>query len=272
MREAVLTPLRVVRHSAANAWADMWVLYSPATWTFGWLSRVLMQVVFFATIGLLLDSPDAVRYLFVGNAVAVIAFETHISVASTTWERQQGTMPLLVAAPSRLWPVFVGRSVQWLPSGLITSSVALFALAPLFDVSWTPGRALAVFGCLVIIGVATYFSALVLGALVLGAMHLRNVVSNIATSVTMLICGVMVPVTFWPAWVQAVAQGLPMTHGLAAVRSLVDATSVGAVSGDLARDLALTLAVGLVWLLAAAVLLERMASTGRRSGTIEFAD
>jgi ABC-2 type transport system permease protein len=265
-------PIRVMRYSAANAWVDMWVMYSPATWTFGWLSRVLMQVIFFATIGLLLDSPDAVRYLFIGNAVMVIALEVHVSVATTTWERRQGTMPLLVAAPSKLWPVFVGRSVQWLPSGLLTSSVALFGLAPLFDVSWTPARAVAAFGCLVAIGIATYFSALVLGALVLAAMNLRNVVANVATSLMMLVCGVMVPVTFWPGWVETVAQGIPLTHGLAAVRALAEAPSVGAVAGDVVVGVVSTLGVGIVWLVVAAVLLERMASAGRRAGTIEFAD
>ena len=118
-------------------------------------------------------------------------------------ERRQGTLPLLLAAPLPLWPVFVGRSVQWLPTGLLSSSAALFVLGPFFGVTWRPPQALAVFGALVVIGASMYCMALVFGALVLAAM---------------------------------------------------DALGIGAT-----------------WLIAAAVLLERLAGRGRRSGSIELA-
>lgn len=272
MRELVASPLRVMRYSTYNAWVDMWSMYSPLGWAVGWVSRVLMQVMFFAIIGVLLGSPEAVRYLFIGAAVMVTAMEALTSVASTTWERRQGTMPLLVAAPSRLWPVFVGRSIQWVPSGVLTASVALFALGPFFGVTLTPVRAVAVFGCLVVAGVTTYFLAMVLGAVVLTAMSMRNVVSNIAQVLMMLICGVMVPVTFWPEPVQAAAQAVPLTHALAAVRTLTDTPAGAPVAGEALAAVGLALAVGAAWLAVAALILERLAAAGRRSGSIEFAD
>lgn len=265
-------PLRVLRYSTYNAWVDMWAMYSPAGWAVGWVSRVLMQVIFFAIIGRLLESSDAVRYLFVGMVVMVAAMEALTSVASTTWERRQGTMPLLVAAPTRLWPVFVGRSVQWVPSGILTSSVAMFGLGPLFGVTFSPGRAVAVFGCLVVASISTYFLAMVLGAMVLAAMSLRNVVSNIAQALMVLVCGVVVPVAFWPAPVQAAAQAVPLTHAVAAVRVLADAPAGAPVAGEVLGQIGLALAVGLGWLIVAALVLERLAAAGRRSGSIEFAD
>lgn len=268
----LLRPVRVLRYSAVNAWADMWVIFSPLTWILGWVSRVLVQVVFFALIGLLLDSDDAVRYLFIGNAVMITAMEATMSVTTTTWERRQGTMPLLVAAPTRLWPVFVGRSVQWLPTGVITASVALFALGPAFGIEWTPAQAVVVLACLAVVAVATYCFALMLSAIVLTAMDLHNVISNVAQAITMLIAGVMVPVSFWPGWVEAIAQALPLTHGLAAIRAVTDARAVGPVAGEVAAGLVLTVGVGALWLLAAALLLEYLAAAGRRTGSIEFAE
>jgi ABC-2 type transport system permease protein len=268
----LLTPVRVLRYSAANAWADMWVMYSPLSWVVGWLGRVVMQVVFFALVGILLDSPEALRFLFIGNAVMITAIEALICVASSTWERRQGTLPLLVAAPSRLWPVFVGRSVQWLPSGVATASVALFAVGPAFGITWTPLQALAVFGCLVVVAVTTYFFGLVLAALVLAAMRSRNIVSNVAYMVMMLICGVMVPVTFWPGWVQGIAQAIPLTHGLASIRVLADTSPAGNAAGEAGTGVLLALAVGAAWMMVAALLLERLAASGRRTGSIEFAD
>jgi ABC-2 type transport system permease protein len=271
LREALLAPFRVIRYSAANAWADMWVMFTPVSWTFGYLSRLLTQVIFFALIGVLLDSPDLVRFLFIGNAVMFMALEAFICVASTTWERRQGTLPLLVAAPGPLWPVFVGRSVQWLPTGLVSSSTALFALGPFFGVTWRLPQALAVFGALVVIGVAMYCMALVFGALVLAAMEMRNMVYNVATYALMAICGVMVPLAFWPDWVGTVANAVPLTHGLAAVRTLAESPTVGPVAGEVVTALFVSLGIGAVWLLVAAVLLERLAMVGRRTGSIEFA-
>ncbi|GIJ43601.1 hypothetical protein Val02_04870 [Virgisporangium aliadipatigenens] len=267
MREAGRA-LRVVRASAANAMADLRVVYTPVTWTFGWLGRIVMQVVFFALIGVLLDSPERLRFLFVGNAVMVTALEVMMCVASSSWERKAGTLPLLVAAPTRLLPVFVGRSVQWLPSGVATASVALFAVGPAFGVTWTPWRAVAAVGCLVVVAVSTYGFGLAVGAAVLGLPSLRNVSSNVANTVMMLICGVMVPVSFWPGWVGATARALPLTHGVAAVRGLAG----DAAPGEVLRDCGLALGVGAAWFLVAGLLFERFAAAGRRTGSIDFAD
>lgn len=272
MPELVTAPLRVIRYSTYNAWVDMWAMYSPLGWAVGWMSRAMLQVVFFAIIGVLLDSPDAVRYLFVGAAVMIGATEALTSTATTTWERRQGTMPLLVAAPTPLWPVFVGRSVQWIPSGVLTTSVALFGLGPFFGVTFSPLRAVAVFGCVIVTGVTTYFLAMVLGAIVLGAMSLRNVVSNVAQVLMTLTCGVTVPVAFWPEPVQAAVQAVPLTHTLGAVRTLADAPAGAPIAAEVLSGVGLALAVGVGWLVLAALILERLTAAGRRSGSIEFAD
>lgn len=267
-----LTPLRVLRFSSVNAWADMWVMYSPLSWSLGWLGRVVMQVVFFATIALLLGSPDTMRFLYVGNAVMLTAMEVMFCVSSTTWERHQGTLPLLVAAPSRLWPVFVGRSVQWLPSGVATASVALFLIGPLFGLTWTAARAVLAFGCLLVVAVGTYCVGLALGTVVLAMTSMRNVVGNVAYTLMMLICGVMVPVAFWPTWVQAVAQAIPLTHALDAVRTLSETPAGHSIGAAVATDVVVALGAGAIWLLVAAFLMERLATTGRRTGSIEFAE
>lgn len=196
----------------------------------------------------------------------VTAHEVMMCVASTTWERTAGTLPLLVAAPTRLWPVFVGRSLHWLPSGVATASVALFAVGPAFGIRWTPVSAVAAFGCLVLVAVTTYGFGLAIAAVVLAAPNLRNVVSNVVITLMMLVCGVMVPVSFWPAWVGVLARAVPLTHGLAAVRA------VAAGDGGALGHCAAALAVGGAWYIVAALLLERLATRGRRTGSIDFTD
>lgn len=263
------TTFRVVAASMRNAWADFAAIYTPLTWTLGWLGRILAQVVFFALIGELLGSQDQVRFLYIGAAVLATAMEVLLVVSTTTRERYSGTLPLLVASPSRLWPVFLGRSVQWLPSGVGTATVALFVIGPAFGLRWTPTSGLAAFGVLVLIAVTTYGYALALAALVLRFMRLRNWATNLSYTLMMLVCGVTVPLAFWPAWVRAIGQLFPLTHALEAIRHLEDGT---AEAGRALQHVGLAALTGLAWYVVGAWSLERLATTGRRDGTIEFAE
>lgn len=259
--------LATIRAATVVAAADMRATHTVATWTLGWLSRVLVQVVFFAVIGVLLEDAGAVQYLFLGQAVMVLVAELFFAVPSTTWERGSGTLPLLVASPAALWPVFVGRSLQWLPSGLATSAVALFALGPAFGLTWTAGTGASAWGVLAVTGMAMYPVALTLAAVVLQGPRWRNVVSNVAHTLIMLIAGVTVPAAIWPSWVQVVGQSLPLTHGLQVIRDLEAgvATAAGVVAGT-----GLALGLGALWLTAAAGLFTVFAERGRRAGSIAF--
>lgn len=264
-----LTFARVVLASSRNAWADLAATFTPLTWTLGWLGRIVAQVIFYALIGNLLGSPERVRYLYIGAAVVATAMESLLVISTTTRERHSGTLPLLVASPTRLWPVFLGRSVQWLPSGVATATVALFVIGPWFGVRFTLGTGFAAFGVLLLVAITTYGYGLALAALVLRYMRLRNWATNLSYTVMMLICGVAVPLTFWPAWVQWAAQIFPLTHTLEAIRLLENGTSD---AGVLLPHLGMSLLSALVWYAIGAILLERLAATGRRDGTIEFAE
>ncbi|MGC0141531.1 MULTISPECIES: ABC transporter permease [unclassified Pseudactinotalea] len=260
-------PWAIVRAATRTAFADMRATYTPLTWSVGWLGRILMQVTFFALIGLLLDDPGAVLYLFIGQAVMACVVEVFMSVPSTTWERFAGTMGLLVAAPGPLWPVFVGRSVQWLPSGIATAGIALFALGPLFGVGWSLAGALGAFAMLVLTATTMYAVALFVAALVLRGPRWRNVASNVSHTLVMLITGVTVPTLIWPAWLQVAGQGLPITHGLGAIRDLQAGT---ADAGSLAVAAGAALGAGLVWFALAAVAFTAFAGSGRRDGSIDL--
>lgn len=262
--------LNIVAAASRVAWADMRTIYTPLTWTLGWLGRIIVQVLFFALIGLLLGDPAAIRYLFIGQAVMACAVEAFMCIPSTTWERNAGTLSLLASAPAPLWPVFVGRSLQWIPSGVATSSVTLFVIGPFLGVTWSPGQALAALICVVFVSCGSYAFALVAAAVVLAGPRWRNVISNLGHTLTMLIAGVTVPVTFWPEWVEAIALCLPLTHGLVAVRAIADTGPVQWYSAASSAVLALGLAG--IWLAIAALAFSVFAQAGRRDGSIDFGE
>ena len=217
-------------------------------------------------IGTLLGSREAVVYLFIGQAVMATVTECFMAIPSTTWERRAGTLALLIAAPGPLWPVFVGRSLQWLPSGVATGTIVLLAVGPFFGVTWSPWAALLLVPALAVVAASMYAVALTLSAVVLRGPRWRNVVSNVSSLVVMLLSGATVPVTMWPSWLQAVGQVLPVTHALEAIRLLQEQGVVGAAW----PLLGLALLLGLGWFVLAAAAFTLFGKAGRRAGTIDF--
>jgi ABC-2 type transport system permease protein len=252
----------VAWHSAANAYADFRAVYTWRTWVFGWLGRMLAQVTFFTYLGILLGSPEQVRFMVLGNAVMTCVVESMMVVASTSWERWMGTLPLIAAAPAGpLW-IFFGRSLQWPLSGSGTSLVALFALGPFFGVTFRVGQVPAVVALVLLIALSTYCFGLFVAALTLLRSGLRNLASNALYLTMMAICGVQVPVHFWPGWVRGLAQAFPLTHGLEALRALHSGAPVLAAAGRAAG-------LGLVWLALAHFAFRWVLRRGRQRGGLE---
>lgn len=158
--------------------------------------------------------------------------------------------------------------MHWLASGTASASIALLVLAPLFGIALPLPQALVAIPLIGLVSVSAYCFGLVLAGVVLRAMELRNVVGNVIWMGIALLAGVQVPVTFWPGWVQVVSAVLPATHGLAAIRALLDGGAVATVAGQAGLEVA----VALGWLAVAALTFRRLAEHGRRTGSIEFAD
>lgn len=258
---------RIARHAAVAAFAELAEIYTWRTWTFGWFARLLFQVTFFSLIGTLLGDPLQVRYLLVGNAVVLVALEATIVILTSVGERRSGTLPLLVAAPASHVTVFLGRGLHWLATGMVSSHLAFLLLATAFGVALPGWRTLLVIPCIALVGVAAYSYGSCLAAVVLRVMEARWVALNASYLTLMAICGVNVPTSFWPSWVQALSAVLPVTHGLQAVRGVL----AGAPLADVARLMALEGAVAVAWLVLAVVALGRLAEAGRHDGSIEFA-
>ncbi|MGW7413847.1 ABC transporter permease [Streptomyces sp. NPDC054863] len=258
---------QLARAGLRNALADFRATYTWKSWLFGWLGRMLAQVVFFTGIGHVLEQPGAVRYLAVGNALMTCVIDTMAVVASTSGERRAGTLSLLVVSPADPVWVFVGRSLHWPVSGIATSLVALFGLGPLFGVFWQPAQIPLVVVLVAVTALTTYCVGLFLAMVVLSAPRLRNVASNCAYLSMMAFCGVQVPSSYWPDAVYGAARAVPLTHSLQALRALADGAAWTALVGPVA--LAVLTALG--WLLAAfAVFRWLVAVPARRSGTLDL--
>jgi ABC-2 type transport system permease protein len=257
---------RIVGQAARVGFSEYSSIMSLRIWLSGMLLRVVAQVSFFALIGRLLGSQAEVAYLLVGNAVSLAAMFSLVTIATIVWERRQGTLPLVVSSPTFPGLVFVGRSLHWIAEGWVSALAALLVTAfafrlrlPLAGVLWT-------LPLLPLISASSYALGCFLAALVLRVMDLRNVVSNLAYYAMVGLCGVIVPVSRLPGPLRPLAEALPLTHGLAAVRAVLDGRSIGAALPEAAVELA----VGAAWLLIAFAAFAIFTEGARRNGSIEL--
>ncbi|MDT0266090.1 ABC transporter permease [Streptomyces sp. DSM 44915] len=254
--------IRAFRQGTVVAAADLRAFYTWRTWLGGWLVRVLCQVVFYSLLASLVGDEEYITYVILGAALMIGVTEAMLTSASTTWDRYLGTPPLLAAAPSRPGFYFVGRSVQWPVSGVASTSIALFTLSPFFGVSWSLWQIPVGLLLVAVTTFATYGMALVVGAVALTVPGARNVLSSVTVMAITAFCGVLTPVDFWPAAVRVIAQAVPVTHGLEALRQLEGGGAAVAGSAGLA---ALT---GLCWTALALLAFHVLFARARRGSAL----
>jgi ABC-2 type transport system permease protein len=263
---SVLTSARIIREAMRVGWQDFHVLWSWWTWFGSYVPRLFFQVVYFTLIGALLHSPDRAIFLAIGNSLMVGPIITMLAVQATVWERWLGTVPLLVAAPSSPLLIFAGRSVEWLAQGVVTSLLVFAIALPVLHVAIQLPGSLMLVPMVALTCLSTYAFALFLGGLVLRAPGARNLVSTLASMVLMTLAGVNVQATFFPAPVAALSQILPVTHGLLAVRALLD----GATAAAVATQASLEALVGVGWLAVAMLSFQRLLDGTRRTGAVDL--
>ncbi len=258
--------LRVFRFGLLVGSQELRYYWNWKTWLSGWMAQQLAQVAFFAVLGLLLDSPDRVRFLLIGHAVAIGAMAAGWAIQLAPSDRFDGTYPLLVIAPSSIIPAITGRTIIWLGNGVATCFVTFVILGVVFGVAFPWPDTLLLVPLVLLTLTSTYCLALFLGSVVIRLPASSNMIHGFSTLIYRAFCGVSVPVSYWPGWIETAVQFLPITHGVQAIRLLLDRGSAVAIL----EAAGLEILVGLGWLLVAMLAMDRMAQAGRRDGSIEI--
>jgi ABC-2 type transport system permease protein len=229
------------------------------------LGHPLFQVLFFSYLGRFSHVRNDAFYV-VGNAVQVSAMSGVYGVAMTVGgERWTQTLAPLLASPANRMVLFLGRALPNIVNGFVVSAFGFLVGRLLLDfhppVSSIPGLALIV---LVSTTSCTAFG-LVVGAF---GLRLRDVFtfSNPAYFLMLLFCGVNVPLSALPHWMQVIGRGMPLTHGIEAARQVAGGASVGSVGGLIGTELL----IGACYFAAAYVLLRVFEAEGRRRASLEL--
>lgn len=222
------------------------------------------QLFFFAALGSYATDRSP-AYFAIGNAVQVSVlagvFGMTMAIANERWF---GTLPAILATPANRAALFAGRFLPFVFNGLLVSLYALAVGIVFLGVRLEPSG-LAVVGLALL---TTVFSCTAIGALQ-GAISLRLrdglFGANLIMMGILLFCGVNIPLSELPGWMQFVSQLLPFTHGLQAIRQAADGAGLADVGGLILVELL----IGCAYAVAAFGLFQLLERSARRNATLD---
>lgn len=231
------------------------------------LLRPIMQVALFYLIGQFIAGGHLTRFYLVG----MVAYNSPLIVTagvaqSLVTERNLGTLPFLFVSPVTRWHNYFARGVLHVPNGLLGAAIglaALLALRPqLGPVIWW-----GVAAGIVLLTLSTMAYALLFSTL---GIVWRDWTTFYGASLgfMLLLTGAVIPLAAIPVPFRLLADILPVTHGLEAMR----AAFVGGSITEILHELALELVVAVGWATAGFWLFRTLEELSRRIGSFEMLD
>lgn len=259
--------LQVLRMAARMSLLDFFAMFTVKTYLIAWAPRIVAQVAFYVLFAGFAGGPDFVKFALIGNAVQLMnQTATGWVTASVTWEQRLGTLPLLISSPSSPLLVLSGRNFGMGVHGYLTGLLGVLLVAPLLGLQITVLQGALVALLLLLITFSCYGFGLFLGGMALQNRAYRSVIANTVTMIMLSIAGVNFPVSSLPAWIQPISYSLPMTHGLMAIRGVLD----GATPAYIWQQVGLEALIGSIFLLLALLVFNRLLNRGRKLGTLEL--
>ena len=247
-------------YRALMGWLSPWILIPS------FLIAPLFQILLFTYIGRATRLQSDEFYV-IGNSLQYATIPCLFAMAHTiAGERHQNTLGFILVSPAGRLPLFLGRSLPVILNGALVAAFALTAGGVLLGID-VPASSLAPLALVVFV---TAFSCTGLGLVNAGiGLRVREtaVLSNVLFGVLLVFCGVNVPLDELPNWMSAIAQGLPLTHGIQAARRLADGASLSGVAGLIGTEAA----IGAAYAVGGYSILRFMEWQSRRHATLERA-
>jgi ABC-2 type transport system permease protein len=261
-----MNTVTVMQHAFRAGLADYRAIFTWRSWALGWMLRVVAQVSFFGLIGLRVADDRSAYFLIVGNALAVAAQAGIFSLNMTSAERWAGTLPLLVASPTSPVVVFASRGAYLVVDGAMSALGSLFIAGAAFGLPLPWPRVLAVLPLTGVVACASYCFGTFLAGIVFRWREANSLFVLVGYVGLMTICGVNVPLSYYPSALEWISRFLPLTNGLLAIRGVFEGRAWSWIVGHAALELT----VGLSWMTVALLSFNQLASGGRRDGTLDF--
>jgi ABC-2 type transport system permease protein len=256
--------LRIFFIGGIIAYKGLFNWLKPSIYIPTMLGSPLFQILFFTYLGRFSGVQND-AFFVVGNAVQACAMSSIYGMTMTIAnERYFGTLAPLLASPANRLALFLGRALPVIINGLVVSIFGFCVGLVFLDFHLAFGQLPALAAILIVTVTSCTGLGLLLGSIGLRA---RDVffISNTVYWLMLLLCGVNVPLAVLPGWLQGIGQTLPLTHGIAAARTIAAGGPFGQVAGLIAAEFR----IGVVYGLAAFGLFRLFEVEARRRASLE---
>jgi ABC-2 type transport system permease protein len=228
--------------AAYYSYVGQFIWLTPKVYVLSKVVGPILQITFFSLLFGTASGRGGMAFAAIGNAVQGLCLSSIFGVAiCIAGERQEGMLPYLVASPANRILVISSKAVIHVLDALVTVAVGLAFAAACLEVPIAPAQIPALVLCTLVAAASTASLGLLVGA---AGLYVRDVTvpANLVTWITLIFCGVNLPVGQLPAALQPIAWMLPLTRSLEAIRRLL----AGAALLDLVPLLLMDLLIGLV--------------------------
>ncbi len=230
------------------------------------IPRWVLQALFFVLIAKAAGGNELAKFALIGNAVHAAVFPAIVELAIVIEvEKWAGTLPHLIAAPANWLPMMIGRSMAGFFDALLSTVLVLVVLVPVIAPDIAVVNLLRAAPLLVITLITTGGLGWLSGSISLPT-RWGMLLCNMIGYIMMLTAAVNFPLSALPPAVQWLSRSLPMTHGLLAIRAVVD----GAPYSDVMGLMGLEILIGVVYGAAAWLMFRYRLNTARSNGNIEL--
>lgn len=207
---------------------------------------------------------DYIGYIAVGTTIwmwqNVVLWNVGFSLRN---EQMRGTLETNWLSPSWRFSFLIGPSAVQVLQMMIFLVVSVLEFGLIFGVRFNGSVWLTILVVLACIP-SIYGLGMAFASLVITAKEAQNFVFMVR-GLVMIFCGITFPVTVLPGWMQGVAQWMPQSYMIRAIRN---AALANASLQDLTPDLFALIGFGVFWLVVGYWLFQWMERRARRTGAI----
>ena len=232
------------------------------------LTTLLFQPVVFTilTVGIYLygGKPNLGLFAIIGTGMISIWNNNLWSSGNiVNNERRDGTLPLILASPTSLPVILVGKSLANSITSILAMGITFLTGILFFQLPLGIERPLDFALGLILTVIALTCMGLVLGTLFVLTRH--GIVMNVANYPIYLLSGLTVPLTLLPYWVKPLSNILAPKWG-----NLILNQAAGGIGGNMLPSYLWLLGLSVFYLVLARYLYDRVEHIARRAGTLEM--
>jgi ABC-2 type transport system permease protein len=260
------TSLRIFFIGGLTAYRGLINWLSPWIFIPSLVIAPIFQILLFVYIGRSANVQSDEFYV-IGNAVQYASIPCLFSMThAIAGERYQQTLAYILVSPAGRLSLFLGRALPVIVNAMFVAAFSLVAAGLILRID-VPPSAWAPIALVIFIST---FSCTGLG-LICAAIGLRvretAVLNNVIFGLLLIFTGANVPIDELPGWMQAIANRVPLTHGIEAAREVANGAAVGDVGGLLATEFA----IGVVYTVVGYQALRFMEYQSRKRASIQIA-